>query len=206
MTTETEPLAASPAELVTRVMAGDAGAEVALVHRYSRPLRAVLRQRLSQNDDVDDFLQDTLSLAIVKVRAGKVRDPDRLGAFLMSMARNLVIEHFRRAARRQTEADSERVERQAEVESVPGTEARLLAMERASLVRDMLEDLETSRDRDVLRRFYLEDEDKMSICRDLELSSLHFNRVLHRARQRYRGVVEDRLGTRWRGSSREKTG
>ena len=191
----------TPMALVTRIQAGDPEAERLLVERYQRPIRALLRQRLKQQADVEDFVQDTLSLGLSKVRDGQVREPDKLGSFLMSMARNLVIEHFRRLQRRRTEADSDRVAEQAAPGSDlhPGTEARLLANERALLVHRMLLELETPRDRDILTRFYLQEEEKDSICDDLGLSSLHFNRVLHRARQRYKKIFEDHHQIVWSG-------
>ena len=68
---------------------------------------------------------------------------------------------------------------------------RLIASERSRLVRDLVGQLEVERDRQIILRFYLTEEDKASICEDLGLSSLHFNRVLHRARQRYRQLYEE---------------
>ncbi len=191
------------AQLVARIQSGDAQAEHELVERYRRPIGAMLRQRLSQHADVEDFVQDTLSLALGKIRDGQVREPDKLGSFLMSMARNLVTEHFRRLQRRRTEADSDRVAEQAAPgsERHAGSEARLLAEERAQLVRRMLLELDTGRDRDILTRFYLQEEEKASICDDLGLSSLHFNRVLHRARQRYKKAFEDHHQRPWTGPS-----
>ena len=193
------------ASLVARIQSGDLQAEQELFERYHRPIRALLRQRLRQQADVEDFVQDTLSLALSKVRDGQVREPDKLGSFLMSMARNLVIEHFRRLQRRRTEAASDRVDEQAAVEPGPhsGTEAQLLAKERAALVRRMLLELDTARDRDILTRFYLEEEEKDSICADLGLSSLHFNRVLHRARQRYKKAFEDHHQNPWPRAPRQ---
>jgi len=58
--------------------------------------------------------------------------------------------------------------------------------EQAALVHRILEELPTERDRAVLRRFYLGQETKDRICADYGLSSLQFNRVLHRARDRFR--------------------
>ncbi len=49
---------------------------------------------------------------------------------------------------------------------------------------------ETDRDRQILYRFYIAEEDKERICADLDLSSLHFNRVLFRARQRFKDLLE----------------
>jgi DNA-directed RNA polymerase specialized sigma24 family protein len=56
----------------------------------------------------------------------------------------------------------------------------------------MLDDLPTARDRDVLIRFYLNDESKEDICAALGLSDEHFNRVIFRARNRFRALLERR--------------
>jgi RNA polymerase sigma-70 factor (ECF subfamily) len=54
-------------------------------------------------------------------------------------------------------------------------------------------ELGSDRDRQLLFRFYVGEEDKDRLCRDLDLSSLHFNRVLFRARQRYKELYERRF-------------
>ena len=51
-------------------------------------------------------------------------------------------------------------------------------------------ELGSARDRQAPLRFYLEEEDKERICQDLRLTSLQFNRVLHRARERFRELYE----------------
>jgi DNA-directed RNA polymerase specialized sigma24 family protein len=56
----------------------------------------------------------------------------------------------------------------------------------------MLDEMPAERDREILVRFYLNDEDKEQICRDLRLSEEHFNRVIFRARNRFRELVEHR--------------
>jgi DNA-directed RNA polymerase specialized sigma24 family protein len=73
----------------------------------------------------------------------------------------------------------------------------------AELVRLLLEELPTDRDREVLRRFYLTSDDKDLICADLSLTRLQFNRVLHRARERFRAlwVSKSKTGTPWGDNS-----
>ena len=61
--------------------------------------------------------------------------------------------------------------------------------EMAKAVRKLLEDMDSPRDRMLLKRFYLDEEDKASICRELGFSPLQFDKVLHRARKRLRQVV-----------------
>jgi DNA-directed RNA polymerase specialized sigma24 family protein len=72
----------------------------------------------------------------------------------------------------------------------------LLDRENAALVRQAIQDLGNDRDRQILLRFYIAEEDKDRIAADYGLTSLQFNRVLHRARQRYRELLLDRLGSR----------
>ena len=62
----------------------------------------------------------------------------------------------------------------------------------ANAARKMLEEMPAARDRDLLVRFYLNDEAKEQICQDLRLSTEHFNRVIFRARNRFRELLEQR--------------
>jgi DNA-directed RNA polymerase specialized sigma24 family protein len=57
------------------------------------------------------------------------------------------------------------------------------------LVRQLLNELPVERDRELLERLYVQDQDKEEICQALGLDSLHFNRVLHRAKQRFRQLL-----------------
>ena len=53
----------------------------------------------------------------------------------------------------------------------------------------LLAELGTPRDREILTRLYLRDEDKDDICDALGVDSTHFNRVLFRAKQRFRELL-----------------
>jgi RNA polymerase sigma-70 factor (ECF subfamily) len=74
-------------------------------------------------------------------------------------------------------------------ESAPSQLDRLLLKEKTKMIRKLLQEM-SERDRQILYRFYIAEEDKDRICADLPLSSLHFNRVLHRARERYRDLYK----------------
>ena len=68
----------------------------------------------------------------------------------------------------------------------------LLESENAALVRRVIRELGNERDREILLRFYIAEEDKDRIAADHGLTSLQFNRVLHRARQRYKELFLER--------------
>lgn len=190
--TATESRTESPAELVERIRSGaDPEAEARLVERYARGVRLILDRHTRRPGEAEDLFQDTFLRAVAKLRGGELRDPSKLGPFLGSLARNLAIEYYRKVERRQTEADSETAESLPTVDDVQLGD--LLRGEEANLVRRTLDDLSTDRDREVLFRFYIAEEDKDTIAADHGLTALQFNRVLHRARQRYKGHYLDRL-------------
>ncbi len=183
--------AASPAataELVRRIRAGDAAAESELVARYGRGVTILIHRVSSDLSVVDDLYQQTFLIALEKIRRGDVREPERLSGFICSLARNLVIEHFRKAAARRSTGS---LEGARAADAAPGALENLLRVEKASIVRRVLAELPSERDREILFRFYIAEDEKDSICRDLVLTSLHFNRVLFRARERYRDLYEE---------------
>jgi RNA polymerase sigma-70 factor (ECF subfamily) len=173
--------------LAERVRAGDAAAEQELVQRYSRGVRVILRNAGADWSVVDDLHQETFRIGLEKIRNGDLRNPSVLGSFIASLARNLATDHFRRRATSETK-DPAKLEtlQSAEV----GILERLVEREQTECVRQLLDELSTERDREILRRFYLSAEEKGRICEDLKLSGLQFNRVLFRARQRFKELYE----------------
>jgi RNA polymerase sigma-70 factor (ECF subfamily) len=182
-------------DLVRRIVSGEPAAEAELVQRFSRALSFLLRRLTRDEAAAEDLYQETFRLVIEKVRNGELREPERLPGFVSSMARNLFLGSARRGSRRQQwHGDSEATE--TAPDPAPGQLASLLAKERAAAVRGVLAELRNDRDREILSRHYISGEDKEDICRGLELSDLHFNRVLFRARQRFRELYERRQDDR----------
>jgi len=188
------------AELAHRIAAGDAAAETELVERYSRGLLFMLRRATGNPALADDLHQDTFRIVLERLRSKGLAQPERLAGFLRRTARNLHIAHVRKKTRRKTDGFDEA---QPPTDPAPGQLRQALLAEEARLVHEILRELDTERDREVLHRFYILEEAKERICADLELSSLHFNRVLFRARQRFRTQLERaRIGVRWQDRPR----
>ena len=59
----------------------------------------------------------------------------------------------------------------------------------AAAARRMLDEMPAERDRQLLVRFYLNDEGKRADLPELDLSQEHFNRVIFRARHRFRDLL-----------------
>jgi len=187
----------SPADLVARIASGGRRAEEELIGRYRRGVSVILGTLVEQRALVEDLRQESFRIALEKIRKGDVREPERLSGFICSVARNLAIQYFRQPAQREVTGSTESVE--FIVDSAPSPLQQLLRQENARIVRQVLSEVRPQRYQEILYRYYVAEEDKEAICADMGLSSLHFNRVLQRARDRYRELylkaVQKQSGT-----------
>lgn len=172
------------------ILAGAPGAEDRLLRAYGRGIGILLDRHTSGRAEREDLFQDVFRLAIEKLRGGELREPAKLPGFLAQLARSLAIEHYRKLGRRKTEPAGDTLE--ATPAHRPNQERELLERENAALVRRVIRELANTRDREILFRFYIGEEDKDAIAAELGLSGLQFNRVLHRARQRYKDLYLER--------------
>jgi len=91
--------------------------------------------RLHGSDAAQDIAQDTLLAVLEAVRTGRLRDPERLPAFVLGTARNLVNNHFRRAGANPARPGDPPADSPAAVANQPGVDVERRAMVRASLGR-----------------------------------------------------------------------
>lgn len=183
---EREPAIA--ADLVARIGRGARDAEEAMVRRYGPGLLYLLKRRTRDPDLAQDLRQDTFRVAIEKLRGSPLDEPERLAAYLRGVALNLWIAHQRKQARRGTTADSDAVEAAADTGD-GGPFENVSRAQVSDAVGVLLDELGTPRDREILQRVYLRDEDKEDICAALGVDATHFNRVLFRAKQRFRELL-----------------
>ena len=185
------------ADLARQIGQGVRAAEEALVARYGPALHFLLKKRTRDSELALDIRQDALRVVIEKLRAGTLEQPERLAGYLRGVALKLCGAERRKELRRATTADSDAVEAVAAERADPEEHLSEEQLKRA--VRELLAELSTPRDRDILTRVYLLEEDKDAICAALGVDSLHFNRVLFRAKQRFRELlvrVEQQRGLR----------
>jgi RNA polymerase sigma factor (sigma-70 family) len=175
------------AELSLAIRNGDRAAEALLVERYGPAIRRFLGRRVFSPTAVDDLFQDSFVVAISRLRDGRVRAADRLGCFMIGIARRLVLSYLRRKAKPRTLvrspdgllSDDTSPEQAAEREIVRG------------LVGARLRGMELARDREALVRRYLLEEDTGTIARELGVSPGEVRVVLCRARRRLRSACAD---------------
>ena len=180
---------AQAADLVSRIAAGEDAAETELVQLCSRTLRFLARRHTRREADAEDLYQETLIVALQKIRRSEVREPERLAGFLRALLKNLAIQSYRRRHQDAERSDAEMPE--SPDLHRPSALDGLLEDERRRVTRQLLDELHVPRDQEILRRYYLAEESSSEICRELGIQTDHFYRVLHRARQRYRRLWQE---------------
>lgn len=174
--------------IVQGIRDGNGDAESRLVERYSDGLRYLLLRRTRDEDRARDLVQDTLYIAISKLREIDLENPERLAGYLRGIAIRVALNAGRR---RQREPYPMEVEAIAQIPDREPKQFDHVAREQTrAAVHKLLRSMPVKRDREILTRFYVQDQDKEEICRALALDSLHFNRVLYRAKKRFRKVLE----------------
>lgn len=183
-----EPISATVSaepDLVTRIAGGDRAAEAEFVHRFERGVRVLIRRHCRPGDPVvDDLVQDVLTGVIERLRAGAIRDATALPGYVQAAAVYATNAEYRQ--RRPTLSD-------ASIHDLPDAEnpsTHLAATQLSALLRTLLAEMPVERDREVLTRFYLLEEDREQVCRSLGIDPAHFHRVTFRARERFRSLLE----------------
>jgi RNA polymerase sigma-70 factor (ECF subfamily) len=180
------------ADWLRRVMRGDADAEAELYRRYRDGVAIIINQIVHNESTADDLSQETFRISLEKIRLGEVAEPARLSGFVCGVARNLALDYQRKARRSLVQEGA--IDPEAIPDLQPSPYDTLLQSERAALVRQALSEIKIARDREVLSRYFIAEEDKEQICADLGLTPQHFNSIIHRALKRYRELFSKRFG------------
>lgn len=179
-------------ELVIRIGVGDTSAETELVNKYWKSLYFILNRRCSDPQLASDIAQDAFIVVITKARNGEINTPDAIAGFIRQTGVNLLIAHFRKETRRATEAHGEV---SFEIpDDKTNVERAVESRDSLNLVQQMIGEMRVERDKDLLLSYYANEEEKVSICKRLDLTSAHFDRVLFRARSRLKQLIDFKMG------------
>lgn len=173
----------SDGELAARVAGGDGTAEAELYRRLAPRVRLYGLRHLRDHAAADDLVQDVMLLTFDSLRAGKVREPDRLASFVLGTCRHAVADLRRGAARRQRllERFGPELAPAAMEDDDVGLDAVLLTrcLERLS-----------ERERAVVVLSFYAERGSADIAAELGLTAANVRVVRHRALARLRQCVE----------------
>jgi RNA polymerase sigma-70 factor (ECF subfamily) len=160
----------------------------ALIERNYVGLRLLVSRRCRDPHVAADLLNEAVCTTWAKWQAGRIQRPEQIAGYVLQVTMNLLRNHRRAIAERpERRADAAKLQ-ELQSDGEPGDET--IEREIAAQVKNVIRAMSSQRDRAILVRFYLDEEDKEAICRDLGLSPLQFDKVLHRARGRLRKLLQ----------------
>jgi RNA polymerase sigma factor (sigma-70 family) len=185
----------SPAEwgtLVSQIKAGeDAGMEQ-LYKLFSRGIRYYLCRQLGPQE-LEDKVHDTFLIVVNAIKRGDLREPERLMGFVRTIVRRQVaayIEQVVHTRREQTDLESG----VTVVDRKQNPEQEAIIRQKAELMRSALEDL-SKRDRDILERFYLQEQTQEQICQEMSLTETQFRLLKSRAKAKFGEIGRKKLAS-----------
>ena len=175
-----------------RLQAGDFRTQEHFVAYFSELIQLKLRSRLRSPQAIEDVRQETFTRVFTALRAGKVRQPDRLGAFVNSMCNNVLLEHYRASSR-----DSSLEEEDQETFPAIGVDllGALAAKQMGEKIREILDEM-PEKDRRLLREVFLEERDKDEVCRGFGVDRDYLRVLLHRAKQSFKSLYLKNMAAR----------
>jgi RNA polymerase sigma-70 factor, ECF subfamily len=176
-----------------RLRAGDFHTQEHFVAYFSELIQLKLRSRLRSPQAIEDVRQETFARVFAALRKeGKIRQPERLGAYVNSICNNVLLECYR-TSQRDTPLEDE--EEQDFADHRIDFIGAIAAKQMEEKVREILAEL-PDRDRRLLRDIFLEERDKDQVCRDFGVDRDYLRVLLHRAKLSFKTLYLKKLATR----------
>ena len=186
---------------VDRLREGDPATEQHFVSYFGQLLEIMLRARMLPPERIDDVRQETFIRVIsVLHRDGGIRQPERFGAFVNSVCKNVLRENTREQFKNRPLEDT----RFDLPDYTFDLERSLLSQELKAHVRDVLDELSPA-DRNLLRAVFLEEGDKDEICRRFGVDRDYLRVRVHRAKERFRALFQKDIALPRRAAAKESS-
>jgi RNA polymerase sigma-70 factor, ECF subfamily len=178
------------AEYLERLSAGDPAVEQHFAQYFGELLLIVLRARQFRRETIHDIRQETLFRVLKAVRAKEVRDPRCLRGYVHSVCKNVIREFGRADWRTSIRAEDcpEPADERAD------SERELVTKQMQELVREVIAEMPL-KDRKLLSAV-LAEKSSAEICREFGVDANYLRVKMHRAREKFRQLVERRLKRR----------
>jgi len=164
---------------LARLSQGDPEVEAHFVAYFGQLIQIKLRRRLRSRHAIDDVRQETFVRVFHILRNEGMRQPERLGALVNSVCKNVLLETLR--SRRYEELPDEIDPGPSRGDAISG----LLSEEQQREVRKVLDEL-PERDRGLLRAVYLDEASRDAICAEFNVDRDYLRVLLHRAKESFR--------------------
>jgi RNA polymerase sigma-70 factor, ECF subfamily len=181
------------AHLVERIRFSQTDGMAELYHLFSKGVRFYLCRQLGIQE-LDDKVHDIFVVVVQAIRRGELREPERLMGFVRTVVRRQVAAHIDKAV--QARREQMDLDASARVPDPSGNpEEVAIFNQKEDLVRRILAEL-SSRDREILTRFYLQEESQEEICAVMILTETQFRLLKSRAKSRFGELGKKKLAQR----------
>ncbi len=169
-------------ELVEKIQQDNQSALEELYRIFSRGMRYYLCRQLGPQD-LDDRVHDSFLIVVQAIRRGDLREPERLMGFARTIVRRQIAGHIDVAVQQRKQHVD--LDTSAPLpDSGLSPEAAAMTREEENLAVSVLKGI-SRRDREILTRFYLEEQTQEEICQDMGLSETQFRLLKSRAKARF---------------------
>ena len=180
-------------ELVKQIQLGEESGMAELYRLFARGIRFYLCRQLGPQE-LDDKVHDTFLIVVQAIQRGEVREPERLMGFVRTVVRRQVAAHIDHVVhRRREEIDLDVGVRVADRRSNPEQTAAF--RQKVEFMLSVLDSLSV-RDREILKRFYLDEQSQEEVCGDMNLSETQFRLLKSRAKARFAEIGKRKLQQR----------
>jgi len=161
---------------------------------FARGLKYFLSRKVGP--DCEDGVNETLLIVLKAIRSGHVRQPERLAGFVRTVAARHVFSVIEQRVRsREKEVSLEAGSYTPAAQQTP--EQQAMVQQRTELVTKVLEKLST-RDREILVRFYIQEQAPEQICQEMQLTETQFRLSKSRAKAKFGELGKQELNRRQR--------
>lgn len=168
--------------LVDRIRRGEDRGMTDLYALFAKGVRFQLCRQLGPQE-LEDKIHDTFLIVVQAIRRGELREPERLMGFVRTVVKRQVAAHIDVAVhRRREQADLDTGIPVPDERASP--EERAIAGQKLEIMRDILQNI-SSRDREILTRFYLKEQTQEQICDEMQLTETQFRLLKSRAKARF---------------------
>ena len=167
--------------LLTCIQDGNRSAEGELCEILYPGVR-VLAQRRTNAQDGEDIAQQALLVVLEAARAGRIESADGVSAFARSVVYNLSCNKVKQLNRARLDGNGDDLAVFPSSHSTP--EQSAAEAQSLSIALRVLAELNPQQ-REVLRRFYLEEQTPEQICEDMGLTASQFRLAKSRAKERF---------------------
>jgi RNA polymerase sigma-70 factor (ECF subfamily) len=176
--------------LVERIHDGDPGAMEELYAIFAKGIRYFLLRNLGA-DELDDKVHDCFVIVAQAIQQGELRDPARLMGYVRTVVKRQIAATIDIAVtRRRNQVDfEETLFTLSDWKDDP--EHNMLQQQRTEIARRVLNGI-SRRDREILDRFYVQEQPQEKICEEMGLSYNQFRLLKSRAKARF-GELGKRL-------------